>query len=230
MKKRTPSEAAKKAVGYTAAEFVEDGMIVGLGTGSTAAYFIERLIERCKEGLSIRAVSSSDASYALAQKGGIPLADINIITEIDLTVDGADEIDAKKRMIKGGGGAFMREKIVANMSREMVVIIDESKLVSQLGERALPVEILPFAHRATAHHLKKIGYTGEWRKKADGSLYVTDNANFIFDIKLPSPCAHPEKEHETLLRIPGVLDTGFFFSLAGRVIVGFDDGQVVIHP
>ncbi|MBI2743069.1 MAG: ribose-5-phosphate isomerase RpiA [Chlamydiales bacterium] len=224
-----PPEAIKKAVGYAAAEFVQSGMIVGLGTGSTAAFFIERLIQRCKEGLSVRAVSSSIASASLAQRGGIPLIDIESITHIDLTVDGADEIDPQKRMIKGGGGAFVREKIVANMSHEMIVIIDESKLVPHLGTRRLPVEILPFAHTATAHHLQKIGYTGKWRTKGDGSLYVTDNQNFIFDIQLAQPCLTPEKEHETLIRVPGVVDTGFFFNLAGRVVVGFPDGQLIIQ-
>src|ERR1700722_3338459 len=123
-------EAAKKTVGYTAAEFVENGMTVGLGTGTTALYFIERLSQRCKEGLSVKVVSSSIGSTELAKKGGLQLIDINKITTIDLTVDGADEIDAQKRMIKGGGGACVREKIVASMSREMVVIIDETKLVT----------------------------------------------------------------------------------------------------
>lgn len=220
---------AKKSVGYTAAEFIENGMIVGLGSGTTAAFFIERLAQRCQEGLAIRAVSSSSTSAQLAQKSGVPLTDINEVTTIDITVDGADEIDHQKRMIKGGGGAFVREKIVANMSREMVVIIDESKLVSELGVQKLPVEILPFAHPATALHLQKLGYRGEWRRCSNGSLYITDNNNYIFDIQFVKPCCEPEIEHETILRIPGVVDTGFFFNLAGRIIIGFADGGVVIR-
>ncbi len=221
---------AKRAVGRAAAEYIQKGMIVGLGSGSTAAFFIERLIERCKEGLSIRAVSSSIASANLAQKGGIPVLDIDKIQEIDITVDGADEIDPQKRMIKGGGGAFVREKIVATMSREMIVIVDEKKLVQRLGKRKLPVEILPFAHLATAHHLTKLGYEGSFRKKPDGKPYITDNGNFIFDIQFPELLDKPEKEHELISRVPGVLATGFFFNLAGRVIVGFLDGQIVVHP
>ncbi len=224
-------DAAKKAVGYTAAEFVENGMIVGLGTGTTAAFFIERLAQRCKEDLSsIQVVCSSVASAKLAKKSGLAFADIDKITLIDLTVDGADEIDAQKRMIKGGGGACVREKIVASMSREMVVIIDETKVVSHLGARKLPVEILPFAHSATVHHLKKIGYEGSFRKNTDGSLYVTDNQNYLLDIKLTYPCSDPEKVHMEIRAVPGVVDTGFFFNLAGRVVIGFSDGQIVIQP
>ncbi len=223
-------EKAKKAVGYTAAEFVENGMIVGLGTGSTAAYFIERLAQRCKEGLSIKVVCSSVASSELAKREGLHPHDINKISVIDLTVDGADEIDEQKRMIKGGGGACVREKIVATMSREMVVIIDETKIVTHLGARKLPVEIIPFAHPVTVNHLKKIGYEGQWRKKTDGSLFLTDNGNYLFDVTLSNPCTDPEKVHLEILKTPGVLDTGFFFNLAGRVVIGFSDGQIVIRP
>lgn len=226
----SPEDSAKKAVANTAAEFIQNGMLVGLGSGSTAHFFIERLAERCKKGLEIKAVASSKASWTLAKKLGIPLIDIEKATTLDITVDGADEIDSEKRMIKGGGGAFVREKIVAAMSREMVIIVDESKLVSELGTRKLPLEILSFAHIATAHHIAKCGYQGAFRKNPDGTFYLTDNQNFIFDIQFKEPCTDPENEHETLRRIPGVVDTGFFFNLAGRIIVGFFDGQIVIQP
>jgi ribose 5-phosphate isomerase A len=224
------TEAIKKAVGYKAAEFVENGMRVGLGTGTTAFFFIERLGQRCKEGLKIHAVASSNHSFQLARQAHIPLIDIENITALDLTVDGADEIDPKKRMIKGGGGAHVREKIVAAMSREMIVIIDESKLVPSLGKCKLPVEILPFGHHATFHHMQKAGYRGEFRKKKEGGLFVTDNGNLIIDIHFNTACTNPEEDHEILIHIPGVVDTGFFFNLAGRVIVGFADGQVVVRP
>ncbi len=223
-------EEIKKAVGYRAAELVHDGMVVGLGTGSTAFYLIERLIQRCQEGLCIHAVASSDRSFQQALKGKIPLLDINQISRIDLTLDGADEIDTQKRMIKGGGGALVREKIMAAMSREMVVIVDESKLVSSLGKCKLPVEIIPFATRATLHHIEKAGYQGALRQDKDSKLYVTDNGNYIVDIHFEKRRDNPEKDHETLIHIPGVIDTGFFFHLAGRIVVGFSDGQVVIKP
>lgn len=222
------TDAIKKKVGYKAAEFVQEGMHIGLGTGTTAFYFIERLIQRCKEGLKIGAVASSKRSLEQAREGKIPLLNIDEITSLDLTVDGADEIDSQKRMIKGGGGALAREKILAAMSREMIVIVDETKLVSSLGKCKLPVEIFPFGRMATLHHIAKAGYKGEFRKKSDGSLYLTDNGNLIVDIHFSDVREAPEEDHEALIHLPGVVDTGFFFHLAGRVIVGFADGQVVV--
>ncbi len=224
------NDAIKKAVGYKAAEFVQTGMRVGIGTGTTVFFFIERLIRRCQEGLKIKAIASSERSFQLAKEGGIPLLNIDEVQSLDLTVDGADEIDSKKRMIKGGGGALVREKILAAMSKEMIVIVDEKKCVSQLGACKLPVEILPFAKNATLHHINKAGYQGEFRKKSDGSLYITDNSNLILDIHFKNVRENPEKDHETLIQIPGVIDTGFFFNLAGRVIVGYKDGQVIVKP
>lgn len=221
-------EAIKKAVGYKAAELVKSGMRVGLGTGTTASYFIERLIQRCQDGLKIQAIASSIHSFELARKGNIPLLNIEDVTVLDLTVDGADEIDPQKRMIKGGGGAHVREKIVASMSHEMIVIVDESKLVSQLGKCKLPVEILPYASNATVQHITKAGYRAQYRMNKDKSLFLSDNGNFIVDIHFDSLRENPEADHETLIHIPGVVDTGFFFHLAGRVIVGFADGQVII--
>lgn len=223
------TEEIKRKVGAVAADFVKDGMMVGLGTGSTAYYFIETLIERCQAGLKISAVASSKKSEEQARKGGIPILDIHKVSALDLAIDGADEIDSYKRMIKGGGGALVREKIVAAMSREMIVIIDESKLVSHLGKAKLPVEILQFGMMATAAHLEHLGYEGEFRKKDDGSLFITDNGNVIFDIQLEYPCEHPENDHLLLLSVPGIVDTGFFFELAGRVVVGFLDGQIVVQ-
>jgi ribose 5-phosphate isomerase A len=220
----------KKAVGYKAAALIEKGMRVGLGTGTTAFYFIEKLIQRCQEGLHIHAVASSERSFKQASQGGIPMLDTSEITSLDITVDGADEIDPQKRMIKGGGGALTREKIVAAMSHEMIVIVDEGKLVPSLGACKLPVEILPFAHKATLHHIAKAGYRGELRKRPDESLYITDNGNLIVDIHFDALRTSPEEDHETLIHIPGVVETGFFFHLAGRIIVGFIDGQVIIKP
>ncbi len=223
-------DAIKKAVGYKAAEFIENGMRIGIGTGTTVFYFIERLLERCRQGLEICAVASSERSLKQARDGGIPIMDVAKVTFLDVTVDGADEIDPQKRMIKGGGGALVREKIVAAMSKEMIVIVDESKIVQNLGKCKLPVEILPFAQKATLHHIAKAGYKGEFRKKSDGRLYTSDNGNLIADIDFSALGQSPEEVNETLLHIPGVVDTGFFFNLAGRLVVGFADGQVVTKP
>lgn len=216
----------KKAAGYAAADLVESGMLVGLGTGSTVFHFINRLIERTKEGLVIRAVSSSINSANLAKDGGIPFADINTITAVDLTVDGADEIDGKKQMIKGGGGALLREKILANISREMVVIVDENKVVEKLGNHPLAVELLLFAREAIIDKIKKLGFQGILREHNNDGPYITDNGNMIYDIHFESLRDDPEKDHEKLLRIPGVLETGFFFNQAGRVLIGKANGTV----
>lgn len=216
----------KKIAGETAAEWIENGMLVGLGTGSTVFHFINRLIQRVAEGLQIQAVSSSKLSREQAKAGGILLADVNAITSIDITVDGADEIDPQKRMIKGGGGALLREKILANTSREMVVIVDESKIVEKLGKHPLPVEILPFGQEATIDKIKKLGFHGQLRCHDNDGPFETDNGNLIYDIHFESLREDPERDHEKLILIPGVLETGFFFNLAGRVLVGKTDGTV----
>lgn len=223
-------EAIKNDVGLAAAALVEPGMVVGLGTGSTASFFVKHLIERCRQGLKIHAIASSQAISAQAAKGGIPLLDPHQVSSLDLTVDGADEIDPQKRMIKGAGGALVREKILASMSREMIVIADESKLVRELGKAKLPVEVIPFGHAATRHHIEKLGLKATLRADREKNPFVTDNGNYIYDIHFDSLRSHPEKDHETLINIPGVVDTGFFFNLAGRIIIGFFDGQIVVRP
>ncbi|NGX42117.1 MAG: Ribose-5-phosphate isomerase A [Chlamydiae bacterium] len=221
---------AKKAAGIAAADLVQEGMIVGLGTGSTVAYFIPRLGERCQEGLNISAVASSIPSYEQAKSEGIPLININSRTSLDLTVDGADEIDQKKRMIKGGGGALFREKIIAGMSKELVVIVDEEKLVNHLGRFPLAVEISSFAYLATLAKLEELGYPGPLRKDQSGEIYLSENGNYLVDVKLQYPCMNPEHDDEQIQSLPGVIETGFFFNMAGRVIIGFHDGHFEILP
>lgn len=223
-------EEAKRAAGRKAAELIESGMIVGLGTGSTAACFIDALIERCRNGLRIEAAASSRASTDQAQKGGIKVVDLNSVSRIDITVDGADEIDPLKRMIKGGGGAHVREKILAAASGEMVVIIDESKQVPSVGRTKLPVEILFYGSPCTRKKIENLGYSGKWRMNRDGTFFISENGNLLFDIRFDSPPLNPEEVHERIIQVPGVLDTGFFFGLAGRVIVGKADGSVAILP
>ncbi len=225
----TPScSLAKKAVGYAAAEQVQSGMVVGLGTGSTANFFIERLIERQQEGLKIQVVPTSLHSQQQALNGKIPLADLQTLTQIDLTVDGADEIDSQKRMIKGGGGALLREKIVANLSHQRLIIVDSTKVVKHLGNFPLPVEVTPFAIHATIDQLHQLGYQGLLRKNAQNGLYVTDNGNYIFDIHLTFPLVKPEEEEQRICSIPGVLETGFFFHLAQKVLIGLADGTIKV--
>lgn len=216
----------KKALGERAATFVEDGMLIGLGTGTTATFFIESLIKRCNSGLKISAVCTSNRSLELARQGGIPIYDIDQVTQLDLTIDGADEIDEANRMIKGGGGALVREKILASSSKKMLVIVDESKLVPCLGKFGLPVEIVPFCYLTTLSKIKQLGFDGKMRYLPDGSHYRTDNGNLIFDIHTPQTFPHPEENHNQLTSLPGVIDTGFFFNLPVDVLVGYEDGRV----
>lgn len=231
MKNFNDKEKAKKAVGKTAASLIHDGMLVGLGTGSTASCFIDSLIERCRStNLKVHAVASSERSAKQAKEGGIPLYDIERVQTIDVTVDGADEIDHHKRMIKGGGGALLREKIIASLSKEMIVIVDSTKLVDQLGAFPLPLEVVPFAHEAILHKISHLGYHANFRLSPQGEKFVTDNGNYIIDISFKEPIESPERENAILRGIPGVVETGFFFDMAGRVLVGHSDGHVDIIP
>lgn len=205
---------------------MQEGMLVGLGSGTTALFFIESLAQRCREGLHITAIPSSNLSMEIARKGGISIYPMDKFTTLDLAIDGADEIDPQNRMIKGGGGALVREKIIASSSKEMVVLVDESKLVDKLGRFGLPVEIIPFGWRATKEKLASLGHIGELRKSSNGTSFLTDNGNYILDIHFPQPLGKPEEIHTQILCTPGVVDTGFFFHLAGKVLIGYVDGRV----
>ncbi len=224
-----PLLLAKKAAGQAAADLIKERMVVGLGTGSTVAFFIEALGMRCQAGLNISAVATSQQSAHQAERLGIPLLDPAKICFLDLTVDGADEIDPHKNMIKGGGGALLREKIIAHSSQEMIVIIDETKLVDRLGIAPVPVEIAPFMEGSTLQRLNQEGYAGTLRLGRDLAPFVTDNGHYIFDIQYATLIQDPKKEHVRLKNIVGVLETGLFFDIAGRVIVGYQDGCVKIQ-
>jgi len=219
-----PQDHAKKAAAEVAATFVKDGMTIGLGTGSTVYWFIRKLGELSQQGLQIQALATSYQSQHLAKEAGIALIDNNLIQRIDLTIDGADEIDGHKRMIKGGGGALLREKVVASISHEVVIIIDSTKLVNRLGKFPVPVEILAFAYQGIIFSLNEKGYHGFLRLTKEKEPYVTDNGNFIYDIQFDAASFDPEREESELKRIPGVLETGIFCGLAGKVIVGNQDG------
>lgn len=225
---KVTQNAIKARLGQKAVELIDEGMVVGLGTGSTAECLIESLIKKCQQGLTIRAVSSSLRSMEMAQKGGISVIDINETPVIDLTIDGADEVDPQYRLIKGRGGALVREKILASSSKKMIVIIDESKLVPVLGQGPLPVEIIPFGYKATIAKINRLGYKGKLREQ-DMKPYMTDNGNFIFDITPSSPFHYPEEDHKKIIGVPGVVDTGFFFGLASDIIIGYANGNVKLQ-
>jgi len=219
---------AKKAAGTAAAALIERDMLVGIGTGSTVYWFIQALGERCRKGLKIKAVATSEKSLAQALQEGIEMIEINTVSYLDLVVDGADEIDRDKNMIKGGGGALLREKILANIAHEMIVLVDQSKLVNHLGAFPLPVEIVPFAHQITIQQLGLVGYQGTLRLNEKKEYYVTDNGNYILDVKLSQKCTDPAFENDLISAVPGVVETGFFIGVAGRLIVGYQDGHIEI--
>ena len=201
-------------------------MLVGLGTGSTVYYFIKALIKRCKEGLRIQAVSSSDQSTRVAQEGGIELLNPSQFTKLDLTVDGADEIDANFQMIKGGGGALLREKIMAYHSKRLVIIVDETKCCSMIGAKKLPIEVIPYGLMATKRTLEHLGLCPELRKQQAKDVYMTDNQNYIFDLKIPALIQKPKELEKTLCAIPGVVETGLFLNMTHHLIIGFSDGTI----
>jgi ribose 5-phosphate isomerase A len=215
---------SKKIAAEKAVEFVKDGMIVGLGTGSTAYFAIQKLGQRVKEGLSIKAIATSNQSEELAIELGISLLPFAEIETIDLTIDGADEVDEEWNLIKGGGGALLREKIVASASKQLIIIVDESKLARRLGAFPLPVEIVQFGHELTIKKLRKLGADPVLRQ-AGHQPYLTDNGNFIVDCHF-GQIAQANELHQTLNLIPGVVDNGLFIGMATHVIVGYQDGTV----
>jgi len=218
----------KKAAAIGALRFVKPGMNIGLGTGSTANHFIEALGAKVKEGLDIKGVPTSKASNELAEKHGIPLTTLDANPHLDLTVDGTDEFDSEFRLIKGGGGALLFEKIVASSSRFMVVIADESKKVKALGKFPLPVEVMRFGTNATAWKMEralahlKLDAKMVLRVK-DGKPFVTDGGHFIIDCAI-GEIPDPQRLDAVLKSIPGVIETGLFIGICGIVLMGTPKG------
>jgi len=208
-----------------ALEFVEDGQTLGLGTGRAAAAFVRALGARVQQGLKVRGVPTSDATAALAAEVGIPLLTLAEAGQLDTTFDGADEVDPNLDVIKGYGGALVREKIVAASSNQLVILVGAEKLVGTLGERGkLPVEVLDFGRALCARRLAELGCEPVVRLSDDGSEYRTDNGNPILDCKI-SGIPDPASFEARILDIPGVLGTGLFVGMADAVIV--QDGDAV---
>lgn len=213
---------AKKAAAEEAVNYIESGMTIGLGTGSTAYWAIVKIGELVKQGLNIRAIATSAASEALAQRLHIPLVNFAGISHIDVDIDGADEIDEQLNLTKGGGGALLREKIIAAASKRMIVIADEAKKVRTLGAFGLPVEVVRFGWEMTLRKLEGTGSKPVLRKEGDYP-FLTDNGNYIIDCaygELPDPASLDALLH----RIPGVVETGLFVQMAHTVIIGKADG------
>src|SRR5262245_17769832 len=227
----TPTDPGAQAAAVLAADLVENGARVGLGSGRAASAFIARLGERAGAGLSIACVASSQASARQARSLGLELMELAEDLELDLTVDGADEVAPNLDLVKGRGGAFVRERIVAAASRRQVIIVGPDKLVAALGESgAIPVEIIPMSLGPCLRRLKQIGVQPELRPGADRTQpFVTDNGNLIVDVKLATTLADTAAARAfdaEVLSIPGVVDTGLFLGTAETVLVGYPDGRV----
>ena len=219
--------AAKEALSY-----VEDGMKLGLGTGSTVDEFLILLSEEIKNGLNICGVVTSEKTKNLSNKLSIPLTTLEKVNKLDLTIDGADEIDNDLSLIKGGGGALLREKIIAFSSNELLIIADESKLVDKLGDFKLPVEVSPYEHDVTSlrimDKLNKIGYKGSISLRKDNqNIFITDGGNYIYDLSI-GLISEPNIVENILNLIPGVFENGLFINLTKKVIIGNKEGVRII--
>ena len=222
-KKAGALEHAKRTAGYRAADMIEDGMVIGLGTGSTVWYTIERLSERVRGGLIVTAIPTSFQTAIRARDAGVPLTTLDENPVIDIAIDGADEVDPKLRLIKGRGGAHLREKCVAAAAKHFVVVVDEQKVVKKLGgTAAVPVEVLPFAIMPVLAQLRGLGGVPVIREavRKDGPV-ITDNGNFVVDCQFKD-IKNPEKLEAVLASIPGIVESGLFcgFTKKTTVIIG----------
>ena len=212
------NDQEKEAAARASLEFIKDGQVVGLGTGSTAAYFIRLLGEKVKQGLRVRGIPTSERSLELAQSLEIPLTTLDDCQEIAVTVDGADEVDPQLRLIKGGGGAMLREKIVASATRQLVIVADASKQVPVLGRFPLPVEVIRFARALVARRIEAMGAEVKLRIGADGQPYVTDENNHVLDCHFGA-IQDPERTARLLSDMPGVVEHGLFIGMASVALL-----------
>ncbi len=219
------NDQEKEAAARASLDFIKDGYVVGLGTGSTAAYFIQLLGEKVKAGLRIRGIPTSIRSKELAQGLGIPLTTLDDCQDIDVTVDGADEVDPQLRLIKGGGGAMLREKIVASATKTMIVVADASKQVQRLGKFPRPVEVIGFAQTLVAKKIAALGARVQVRTDSSGQPYVTDENHHILDCHF-GEMQDPDRLAQQLSEMPGVVEHGLVINMAGVAL--FAKGSEIV--
>ena len=221
-------EELKKLAAEKAVEHIEDGMIVGLGTGSTVEYALRKLGTLVRDGLKIKGIPTSVHTKRIANEEGIPLTTLEENPVIDVTIDGADEVDSNLNLIKGGGGALTREKIIAFNSNKVIIVVDDSKIVKCLGiDFPLPVEVVKFGWPATKKTLEEFGCTVDLRKVMGEEPFITDNGNYILDCEFVR-IDNPEELHANLNNIPGVVENGLFIGLADEIIVGGKQGVLTL--
>ncbi|MCP9439253.1 MAG: ribose-5-phosphate isomerase RpiA [Nitrospira sp.] len=221
-------DSLKKAAALKAVEFVRDGMVIGLGTGSTAKHLVIALGEKVRAGLNLRGVATSQETALLATQVGIPLIDTDNRWEIDVAIDGADQVDPAFNLIKGGGGALLKEKIVAASARQFIVMVDQTKLVPVLGGSfPLPIEIIPFGWGSTARHIERVTKSPVVLRERHGAPFRTEAGNLIVDVHLDR-IDHPQELEILLNLIPGVVETGLFVGRTNILIVGTTQ-EVQVH-
>jgi len=225
-----PGRAKIAAARYAVERYVRPGQRIALGTGSTATEAVRALALRFPKA-PFECVASSRATEELARSLGIPVRPLEGVDRFQLMLDGADEVSPALDLTKGGGGALFREKLLARLSDDLVILVDPSKLVRALGERhRIPVEVVPFARPVVSHALERRGYRAELRTGPDGRPFRTDNGNEILDLTPPRPIENPSEEERALSELTGIVETGLFVGLARRVVVGYPDGHVEELP
>ncbi|WP_404456185.1 ribose-5-phosphate isomerase RpiA [Virgibacillus necropolis] len=217
----------KKIAGEHSVQFIEDGMTVGLGSGTTVYWMMKKLGELVKKGLVVHGVPSSRKTERWAHEFGISLKTLAEIDEIDIAIDGADEIDGQLNLIKGGGGSLVREKIIDSFANHLIIIADESKMVSELGSYPLPIEVTPFGWEITAKKISQLGCKPEIRVK-DNQVFISDNGNHILDCRFER-ISDPKTLHENLKLLVGVVETGLFIEMTDKVIIGKDQEIDIIN-
>lgn len=222
----TPSHQAKIAAAKYAVQQISHEHWIGVGSGSTVQCFLEELAKAFHQGLRIVLATASHASETLAKQLKIPSISPSEIIQLDLLIDGADAVDSMGNMIKGGGGALLREKILAYSAKKYLILIDETKLTDPLNRVPLPVEISSFAYRSTLLRLERKGFFGKLRMLSDTQPFISDNGNYLVDLVPERPIRPPQEEELLLKQIPGVLETGLFYSIPKKIIVGSPSGQV----
>lgn len=216
----------KKAAGEKAVEYIKDGMIIGLGSGSTVYWTLKKLGELIEQGLNVKGIPSSLRTEGWAKDFKIPLTDFSEVQSLDLAIDGADEIDPQFNLTKGGGGSLVREKIVDANAKKLIIVADESKMVPQLGEFPLPVEVLKFGWEVTAKQIAELGAKPVLRER-EGSVFISNNGNFILDCHF-NVITDPEKLHYELKQMLGVVETGLFINLTDTIIIAGEKEVKVI--
>lgn len=227
-------ETLKKKAADKALSFIKNGMIIGLGTGSTTEFFIDGLIQKYKEGMNFKVVASSKRTEKKAVEGGLLLLDINDVDKIDIVVDGADEVDSKKNMIKGGGGALLREKILASTTNNLIIIIDETKYVEKLGKTKktkktkIPIEVIQYGYKYIMNKIKDVGFSEVCLRKINSKPFLTDNNNYIIDSFFSLEMKDLKKTEKELISIPGVVETGLFYDFDPKIIIAYSSSRVQI--